>query len=549
MSNSFSVQRLLQALGTAAVLGGWMPMAWAAEPAATTCVPKDQKVNVTSVGSGWVVTRDACAGEKEAQLAYSHGDKASGTVAGKLTDKTWSFAIPEKIEENELLRLEFRIASTPASPVKTEPQRAFASQLRDGVNAAFDDAVKIALQASPATQEAVLKAQFSLAARKRVGDLLKRAQLDAYVTKTDAGLQPWTEAVLSKAGFHKLGAGDWEPGDAVLDKLKAWSSPDSQLFSDARARSTTPPSAVCLAGPAPDSKAPPAVQNAVLKSCVTALASSAKALAGAKDANALTFSTLSEEDPAALAKLLVRVDATEAAGRGSVFLRKIYSDALQKLELVQARPAQKAEQAQFNESERAVLYLAAQQVAAALQPKVDAVNDALIPAEDTLLELSVFVRENLLGEVFKIEPAKPRFFVSTGVVVTSLNSGIGDPYKLAVPVLVSICLSPNGCETKGIGAKGSPGMYVSADLGVKTFWIGTRNPRENAPSFLFGLGFTPIYATHIGIGVNAFDNPQTSRANFAPYLSVTVDVVDGKDILGSLGIAPPKAEPIGKTEQ
>ena len=549
-SNLWGSSRLLHALGTAVLLVGWTFKARGAEAAAPECNAKEQKVKVTSAGNGWVVTREACTGEKDAELTYSHGDKAPTTVAGKLTDKIWSFAIPDKIEENELLRLEFRVVSTPAVAVQNDAHRVFAAQLRGEVKAAYDDAVKIALQASPETQDTILKTQFSAAARKRVGELLKRTKLDAYVTKSETGFQPWTEAVLSKAKFRKIGTGDWEPSDAVLDELKIWSDADSQLLADAKKiGSSTPPSAGCFGGSAPNSASTTSVQNQALKACVTALATSAKILAGAKDANALKFSTLSDAEPAALAEQLVRASGTEAAGRGSAFLRKSYSDALQKLEQVQPKAAQPAAQGEFNDSEQAVLYLAALRIVSTLQPKAVALDDALNPAPGALLALSTFTRENLLGEVFKIEPAKPRFFVSTGVVVTSLNSGIGDPFKLSVPVLVSICLSPNGCETKGIGAKGTPGMYVSADLGVKTFWIGSRNPRESAPSFLVGLGFTPIYATHIGIGVNAFENPQTSRANFAPYLSVTVDVVDGKDILGSLGIAPPKAEPIGKTEQ
>ena len=156
-----------------------------------------------------------------------------------------------------------------------------------------------------------------------------------------------------------------------------------------------------------------------------------------------------------------------------------------------------------------------------------------------------FTYEGVAKDLFKALPGNPRFFVSTGVVATDLQ----DRWKLALPVLVSVCLSPHGCETKATyNTKTDGGQYLSVDLGIKTVFLGDNDPRESKPSFLLGLGITPVYATHFSFGMNAFENNQTAKANLAFYVAVTLDLINGKDILGELGVGKPKVERIGETQ-
>jgi hypothetical protein len=181
----------------------------------------------------------------------------------------------------------------------------------------------------------------------------------------------------------------------------------------------------------------------------------------------------------------------------------------------------------------------AQQISAKLEPKPEELRD-----------LRQFTRQGRASELVKVTPGKPRFFVSTGVVATALNTDPSEqPWKLSLPVLVSICWSAQGCETKGIGQGGNALNYVSTDLGVKAVFLGTRDPRESAPSFLLGLGVNPFYATHVSVGLNLFENRQTEKANLALYLAVTLDLITGSDILGELGLGKPAIQRIGGDKQ
>ena len=139
-----------------------------------------------------------------------------------------------------------------------------------------------------------------------------------------------------------------------------------------------------------------------------------------------------------------------------------------------------------------------------------------------------------------IVPGNPRFFFSTGPVFMFLD----DRVKMGLPLMASICASMNGCDSDGLfgGASPASGQVISLDVGVNATTFGKSEPRLGKPTFLVGGGVNLVYAAHASVGAALFENPQSGRTNAALYLSLTLDLVDGKDILGGLGVSKPQVQ-------
>jgi hypothetical protein len=535
----------------------------------TPCRPETQPVDVDTVDTGWVVTRTGCPGESSPSMFYSFGDVKRKEVKGQQVGDTWTFAITEKIPTDAFVSLEFNVfvglANSDRASANTQLVK-FATDVQEAVKTSFDAAVDKTSSVTTGRWEVLLPI-FTAEARKRVSALARQAtNLGGFYSE---GV-PAVEAILRKSHFQKVVSdpsqpanADWEPTPQALDDLKSFNPPAAQQLDNARKEiveyEASAELGTCLGQPKSSFKAggTALLREAALKACFNQLLDSAKA-AGIPDDNP-DFAALKAVDQTKIVASLVNLPPANVDTR-LIKLRGPIDALLGKIDEAKTAAEQKAKADKkaapasaskafknFVDAQGALNYIAAleiEQVNTIEGWKLEESRKFVPDPAKLVTELS-FARQATASQLLKVKPGKPRFFISTGVAVTSLNDDPwADPNKLSIPILVSICWSPAGCESKGFGSGGHPLDYVSTDVGVNTVYLGTKNPRQGSPSFLFGLGVTPIYATHVSVGMNLFENPQTSRANVAAYVALTINVVDGAGILGALGMGKPTPEVI-----
>ena len=521
------------------------------------CQPESQQVAMESADIGWVVLRVACPNEKAAVLSYSYGD-TSKVVEGKLADGSWAFGIAEKIPDDAVIKLQFRVLldSGDAKAVQAKLSD-FASKLRDTVKASYDESVAKTKGTPPSDRWSVLLPVFMAEARSKVTALAKVTELPYFADKI-----PAVEFILQKGHFQKLPNSDWEPTPEILHDLENAGGPVAQELWNARAKVkdyNPTPAPACLSGDKQSIESGTKdARDKALANCLKALIVSADHLQVAKN-DVATLKPLASLSDANIAKKIVNlpdVDAASKQGAESGLFLPPYAGAVENISMALPEILHEKSKTRLEDAKtalgawEALDFVAARevidQIGPAWQKKLD---NPVLPDITEVLQAITITREAQASQLFRKRPALPRFFLSTGVAVTSLDNTPGkDPNKLSIPILASICWSSSGCQTKGVGSGMGVFTYLSADLGVKLAFLGEKNPRESSPSFLAGLGVTPIYATHLSIGINAFDNPQTKRVNVAPYLSITLDLVNGADILGALGMGKPSVEPIGSSK-
>ncbi|HET7542192.1 MAG TPA: hypothetical protein VFK05_20130 [Polyangiaceae bacterium] len=515
-------------------------------------------------------------------MFYSFGDVKRKEVKGQQVGDAWTFAIPEKIPTDAFVSLEFNVFVPVADQADAQAKLLpFARSVHDAVHESFDVAVSKTSSLTAGRWEVLLPI-FTAEARKRVSALARQANLGAYYAE---GV-PAVEAILRKSHFQKVMSGDpnepanvdWEPTPQALDDLKKFGTPAAQELRSAHDKiknyRESSDSAECL-GPktAFDGGGNAPQREAALKACFKQLLDSAQAAGLPRDNAAVSddlkkarqksLNDLSAVDQNKIVESLVNFPPgadsllIKLQPQIDTVLRAIKDASADDEQAAKKAPANRvAREAAIKTSTALKSYIDAQgalDFVAALEIEqkqtIDAwelqVSGEFVPAPDKLVIQLTFARQATASQLLKVKPGKPRFFISTGIAVTSLNNEPwGDPNKLSIPVLVSICWSRAGCESKGFGSGGHPLDYVSTDLGVNTVFLGQKNPRQGTPSFLFGLGLTPIYATHVSVGMNLFENPQTSQANVAAYVALTINVVDGAGILGALGMGKPTPEVI-----
>lgn len=514
-------------------------------PPPVACDPEQQPVDVIAADGGLTVTRKVCASEVTQSLVYSFGAVRNEIEGTKVGDDTWTFGITEKIPDDSLLKLEFHVWMNAADPKKARVALdSFSQALRDAVAAAAQAAMDKTKAVPGDARWTAFVALFREEATANVKKLLATHKLPYRAGKVSAA-----EFILDKAKFEKTAAGEWVPGAEAIDALKASIPPAAALLLNAETRIAgyTPPNPAlpCL-GDATKLPTDLAARQTALASCLKSLLSDASK-AKVPEADLAALKELSTKTDAEVATVLVNATTIELRPTAKNVNTQLFSEDYKERLMVAAsapKDTDKSLSGPLAADNAALLYLAALQVESVTRPVLTKLlADEFLPQE-VQVEL-VFLRAAQAHQLVRVVNGKPRFFVSTGVAVTSLDSSPGnDPNKLTIPVLVSVCFSHAGCETKGMGSGGTATSYMSLDLGVNAVFLGQKNPRQGTPSFLFGAGFTPLYATHVSLGVNIFENPQTSQANVAPYIALTLDVVDGAGILGALGIGKPTAQKI-----
>jgi hypothetical protein len=554
-------------------------LAEAEAPEPTPCVFEKQAVDVEATGSGWLVTRGACPDETDATLTYQIDGKTRGTVKGTQTDSKWAFAVPEKPPTDSIVTLDFAVLhklGTEDTTAATKASEEFASKLNLAVKESFDQAVDAARGAAQEGALELTLASFKGRLRKRVAELLSETPLSKIYYEG----KPAAEVLLEKAKFRKLGANDWEPLPEAIDGLReSATAPWRKLWNAELQVSETEKEALkapvpCLGDVKALTESDKAAKIKALGDCFGAVARAAKA---AKAANSLVKVDHSQEKDKAKAKkedeqLAKSLD--DATAKMDQFARQPESaftsapaDAASSQPARSALVTADAENAWLtivsvlkpgtsfhsdaSAANNGVNYVAALLIQVPLRAELEKqVSERFALDAASLRGLSSFARTGRGSEMVRVPPANPRFFVSTGFVASALNENpLKDPWKLAIPVLVSICPSTHGCQTKGIGSGGNWANYVSLDVGVNVTFLGDRDARVGLPSVLAGVGFTPIYATHFGVGINFFDNPQSDEMNSALYFSLTLDLVDGADILGAIGLAKPEPQVIGEKKK
>jgi hypothetical protein len=564
---------------------------------AVPCDPEQQEVEVAtaSAGDGWIVMRKRCPTETGATLSYRIGNGAARSVPGQKGATGWTFGIAEKVPTDAFVKLEFRVLGPLTGAKAAKASKAldeFVKALESAVKRSFDRAVEATQGARAEGRADLLAGAFKSEARAEVGKLLAATALEEYYYDDVRA----TDVVLEKAGFTRLGEGDWEPTAASMENLRQASLAPARALWNARAElENKNVRAACLGDASSLVKSEEAApRERALETCLASLSEAGKKTAvalskdvefkkkaagndpsklqllagpeqdllqvgaaaaffqGLKAADAVSIPSLSSPAPPAAG-----ASAPPAGGETTSGLKKSVEDASVRIlsaasseTITKIDPSIKQGAVDANNG---VKYVVALLVDARLRPALaQQTVDKFVPTDAALQGLRTFTRAGLATEFATVSRPKPRFFVSTGVVATWLNGQHSDPWKLSLPVLVSVCWSPFGCETKGIGMGGNAATYVSFDLGVKTIFLGERDPREAAPSFLAGLGFTPFYATHVSVGINVFDNPQPPQhghVNVGLYTSVTLDVISGGDILGAIGLAKPEPEVLGRKEK
>lgn len=520
------------------------------------------KVSVEAHEGGWIVSRVAETGETACSLKFWYDGFAPRVIEGSLTDGKWTFGITEKMPDSAVVSFEFTTLTPVADKARARAQLSeFLAQLGEVLHTSSTDASK------GATDREIAKAAYIVKARAAISELLKKSPLSTYSVKVGTGRRAAPAVILAKGGLNEVGSGQWEPTDKTEEQLAVLWGDEAVAYQLVLTDLKRVPQTACLGdtkalgavGTDADEKVKAARRNA-FRACLKAFVETsnkvladdaiAKNTAAQSKLKALVTSLEQLSTPllADKAKVEDYVDADGSkADPNAANARRLAAPLSTRIDaLFMELPATPAALAALRNdafsSLAGVRFVAALMSEAAVHAAFEKkIETALGPDWNASSLVSLFTYDGVAKDLFKAKPARPRFFVSTGVAATHLQ----DRWKLALPVLVSICFSTGGCETKAMYNTKSGADYVSLDLGIKTVFLGDQDPRERAPSFLLGLGFTPLYATHFSLGMNAFENPQTSQANMAFYLSVTLDVINGKDILGELGIGKPQVERVG----
>jgi hypothetical protein len=506
--------------------------------------PSDARtMSATLSDNGWTMSCAALQTEQRAELRYSYAAQPARTVEGTKVGQQWKFTIADRIPADAMVTADV----TTYSKLDEKGQQAaelelrrFVQQLVDVLVAAYDDAASATRGA--ADQESVLGPTFQQKAGVALTQLIEASPLSNYNVDGDSVLT----LLLQTSAFEKSATGQWQPTLATFERLSGFWDEMARRYQSASGLVVQLPTAMpCAASLKPDSADGAAEE--VLRGCwkdFVAKARQAADAAGEGIRSTMTPPTNrldTAQQPMNVSQLLRPArpdDDPRDPNHGNKEFLEGSSDADFQT-VIAADPDRSAELGSDYEGVRFAAALLTQR---ALEDKVwSRVFDVPWTLAGVAHHTSYIGRAS---QLFEYKAGKARFFVSTGVLATALR---GD-WQLSLPVLASVCLSALGCETKGTGATSDGGQYVSIDLGLKAVFLGDKDARESAPSFLLGFGITPIYATHFSVGLNAFVNPQTHRSNGALYVAVTLDLVDGADILGALALGKPSLEPIGGAE-
>ncbi|HWA72256.1 MAG TPA: hypothetical protein VG937_07985 [Polyangiaceae bacterium] len=537
----------------------------AADPPSQTAAD----VKIETAGKGWAVFRTKQK-ETRAVLVYSYEGHPPTEVTGSQDGESWKFAITEKVPSDAVVSLEFLLFSPVPDP--TAAQQAvveFSTELARLLADGFPAAARAAESVPDSERRDQLVQILGVRIRSELSTLIRNSKLSTYY----ANGQPAPEYVLAKLAFRQLGPATWEPTTESFHLLKA----NFDLLSR---RVGGLEQTVAVGPPAPlpacagdstliraDSDDGAAARARALKACLKTFVDEANLALTARDkvvkgravtpALAATAQSLlaiaAKSDDAEIAKEAFGAATTELAdGLGEGFSKAFGTKISELLTAatvpVTPLPKQDSITAHQKAAQDAYLvlhYLGARAVIAAQKAARDEARTqelrASVSTAITQLELvERMTRTDHATDIFVVDPGKPRFFLSTGLALSDLRAA----WKLSIPAVVSICFSRAGCETKGIGSGGNALNYFTADVGLKTIFLGASDRREGSPSFLLGVGVTPLYATHLSIGMNLFENRQREHVNAALYFALTFDTVDGAGILGDLGIGKPEAKRI-----
>lgn len=485
-------------------------------------------------GGGWKIQRDV-GDEVSATLSVMSGER-SQTVQGvqqTLAEKSvWVFWLAaSKPTDEKTIVLEFTLFFL-GTAEETEKLKTFARAVSTAVFESYADTNRI-----PNLSEAQKARQGTILAGAKIDELIEASEI---AKLTISGVSAY-QHILEQLGMRQSETGEWELTQEGFVTLREFLDFERAEWFES-ALTARPPKHPCLKG----SEDP---EEQLLRCTQAFIAEGTKlqsALSGATHPQLdliLNNSSLKTNDPGALATSLIRVpepseDSPSAALRAPYDkLVPAVANELATLATLSPLPRESLEALD------ATWWIARRASAEAYLAVQDAKWEEKFVGDLDLQRVEVDQRTTDNAEL-EVSPGNPRFFFSTGLVTTFLD----DSVKMGMPIMASICLTPAGCVTNGTyngtGFWSNLGQHSSLDIAINAVTFGKEEPRFSSPNFLIGAGFSPIFATHVSVGASLFENAQTHRVNAAPYISLTLDLVDGKAILGGLGVSNPQVTPI-----